>query len=232
MPTLIENIRAYVLHVRRYTDSKNIVSFIAETTGRTSCVVRVSKKAAPLQPFVSYEIAYSGKGSLKTLASADQTERFDLPPGRPTYCGMYLNELLVKLLPELESHDALLSAYQETLKKLTVADNAQIQEILLRRFEFTLLDEFGLGFHFDRCADFSEIEASDEAEYKFVAGEGFVQVAPALSQYAITFTGSALSEIAREEWTVQSLRAAKALSRLALRPLLGYQELKARELFQ
>ena len=59
---------------------------------------------------------------------------------------MYLNELLIRLLPAEDAHPALFEHYVATLPAL--AEHRPL-EPLLRAFEWRLLDELGYGFALD-----------------------------------------------------------------------------------
>lgn len=55
----------YVLHRRPYRESSQIVDLFCEKQGRFSALHRVNKKQPALQPFVPYQMQFSGRGDLK-----------------------------------------------------------------------------------------------------------------------------------------------------------------------
>ena len=66
---------------------------------------------------------------------------------------MYINELLIKLLPKDASHEELFELYENFLIDITEEKNL---EITLRHFELDLLDMLGYGLDFERDIDNNE----------------------------------------------------------------------------
>lgn len=221
----------FVLHNRSYTDSKVLVSVFTSSMGRFTGVYRLSKRRNNLTPFCQYEFDLQGAGELKTLKTAEATSAVYLSGGRSLYCGIYLNELVTRALPEHQPFTQLYLAYIETIEKLAVANENRLQEVLLRRFEFKLLEELGLGLSFNRSADGAFIDSNAGARYEFIPTVGFSTInAPGTNHHNV-FSGQELSSIYSGEWDSLSLKAAKKISRIALAQLLGEKPIKARELF-
>jgi DNA repair protein RecO (recombination protein O) len=63
--------------------------------------------------------------------------------GEALFSGLYLNELLIRLLPAEDPHPAVFDHYAATL--LALAEGRPL-EPLLRSFEWRLLDDLGYGF--------------------------------------------------------------------------------------
>jgi DNA repair protein RecO (recombination protein O) len=63
-------------------------------------------------------------------------------------CGFYLNELLLRLLPRDDPHEALFDAYGEAL----AASRRRRRSVVLRGFEKRLLAELGYAPLLDRDA--------------------------------------------------------------------------------
>lgn len=223
---------AYVLHSRPYRETSLLVDFLIAEEGRLSTVARGvqgkrSSKRQLLQPFTLLAIDWSGSGELKTLISLEeQAPRLPLI-GDALYAGLYLNELLVKLLRTQDSVGTLFDVYEHALQKLAL--QAPIEPVL-RRFERQLLDELGFGIPFPRW------EINDSVQYYFYSpgGEFIAQSAEQLdaSHRARCFSVAELSAIAADKFDhTDCARAGKRLMRLALAPLLGGRELKSRALF-
>ena len=97
---------AYLLHSRPYRDNQSIVELITEHEGKVSALVYIGKSAksnkkALLQPFSPLSIVLKGKSSLKNLSRVESASKSITLSGNYLYSGFYINELLVRLLPEL-----------------------------------------------------------------------------------------------------------------------------------
>jgi DNA repair protein RecO (recombination protein O) len=94
-----------------------------------------------LLAFQPLELGWAGRGEVQTLMKAEWQGGQPLLAGKSLFCGYYLNELLMHLLPREDAHARLFSVYAETLRRF--ADGAQ--EADLRCFERALLQELGYG---------------------------------------------------------------------------------------
>lgn len=137
--------RAFVLHSYAYKESSLIVDLFTVDTGRLAVIAKGAKRPASnlrgallsLQPI---EAVFSGRGEVKTLTQAQWLPGQPWLTGQALMCGMYLNELLIKLLPREDPHPQLFEAYAATL--LTLAES-QEHGAILREFEISLLIEMG-----------------------------------------------------------------------------------------
>ena len=128
-----------------------IVDVFTVENGRMAMVAKGAKRPASnlrgallsLQPI---EAVYSGRGEVKTLTAATWLPGQPWLTGQALMCGMYLNELLIKLLPREDPHPALFESYAATL--MTLAESAE-QSAILREFETTLLAELGYGLQLE-----------------------------------------------------------------------------------
>lgn len=254
------NLTYYVLHRRPYRESSQIVDLFCEKQGRFSALHRVNKKNPALQPFIPYQMQFSGRGDLKycqhveivypsvysnTAALVGGTssicESLIIEPsikgqslkGRNLYCGFYLNELIIRLTWKGEPQAELYKVYQQTLQGLLQLDNDMQSEPLLRRFEFHLLAVLGYQYNWLQDSECREIQA--DQMYSFDPASGFnlmtAQTYGALKSQG--FPGDAILAIAAENWQHElSWQVAKHIARLALNPLLGDKPLASRELFK
>ena len=97
--------RAYLLHSRPFRDSSLLVNLLSEEHGHVSAIVYVgnskkSNKKGLLQPFACLQIELKGQGDLKTLSRLEHAEKSINLTSHHLYSGFYLNELMVRLLPE------------------------------------------------------------------------------------------------------------------------------------
>ncbi|WP_088330134.1 DNA repair protein RecO [Lacimicrobium sp. SS2-24] len=229
MNTLFQN--GYVLHRRAYRETSFLVDVFTLEQGKLRVVakgVRNSKSArgSLVQPFLPLQLSVAGRHELKTLRHLESAGKGFSLLGNHLYCAMYLNELLLRLLPPDMPFDILYQAYTMSLQGL--AAKADIEPIL-REYELLLLQELGYGIPLSHTGDSGEpIEQTGVYQYSpqlgLIAHKG--RYVPQHS-----FSGEVLLDMAQAHWHPQSLKAAKRLTRMALKPLLGDKPLKSRELF-
>lgn len=232
---------AYILHTRPYRDTSLLVDFLTPEYGRVSAVVRGVRqrkggKRSLLNPFNQLLISWQGKRELKLLTGVEADGPSCFLAGAQIYSGFYLNELLIRLLPEMDAHPALFYIYQDALSALQA--NAEL-EPLLRCFELNLLQELGYAMNFAEDAQTGH-KILQEENYRFDAQSGFyhyplsnVQAKTTGSSTVVPcFSGDIILAIGARDFSQTTTRlAAKRLSRLMLQPLLGSRSLKSRELF-
>jgi len=182
------------------------------------------KAGSLIRPFVSLEVELRGKSELKTVARLESAGPAHWLDGQALFSGMYLNELLIRLLPAEDAHPALFEHYVATLPAL--AEHRPL-EPLLRSFEWRLLDELGYGFALDIDIAGQPIDA--QRLYRLVPDAG---LEPVVGFQPGLFNGAELLAMAEADWQVPgALAAAKRLMRQALAPHLGGRPLVSRELF-
>ncbi len=217
---------AFVLHSRAYKESSALVDLLTPQ-GRSRAVLRSARgKAGNLaRPFIPLELELRGRGELKTVARLEPAGIPNLLNGDCLFSGLYLNELLLRLLPAEDAHPALFEHYAATLPLLAAN---QPLEPLLRSFEWKLLSELGYGFALDQDLSGAAIEPQQLYSLRPDAGlQRAAQMQPGL------FRGDDLLAMAEADWSaVGALAAAKRLMRQALAPHLGGRPLVSRELFR
>jgi DNA repair protein RecO (recombination protein O) len=144
------------------------------------------------------------------------------------FSGLYLNELLVRLLHRHDPHPQLFAAYASTLDAL--ASDGELDDIL-RRFEFSLLAELGYGFELDMEGCSGEA-LLPEAWYHYHPEHGLVARGPVADPNQPAFRGADLLAIAANDFSGAARPTAKRLLRLALAMQLGDAPLRSRELFK
>lgn len=238
---------AYILHSRPFRDSSLILELLTADYGRIACIAKGARRdkqrrQRALQPFAPLLVTLLGRHDLKTLGPLEGAGQPLWLQGRAVYGGLYVNELLVRLLPEGESQVSVFAAYQSLLTALAAlaGDSSVGLELPLRRFELSLLQSLGSCPELDFCPlENAPINAT--ATYRLTIEEGFVPVMTAPGQSLPTgyFHGAQLLEIARlvsnpviDESDTDILAVAKRLTRQLLMPLLGNRPLKSRELFR
>ncbi len=226
---------AYILHSRPYRDSSVLLEVLTAEYGRISLVARGARRrsrggsgGALLQPFIPLLLSFSGRTDLKNLIATEAAGGRSPCVGERMFSGLYLNELLVRLLHRHDPHPQLFAAYGATLEALAQGD--EIDDIL-RRFEFALLAELGYGFELD--LDGSSGEAVlPEAWYHYHPDHGLVARGAVADPAQPAFRGADLLAIAANDFSGAARLTAKRLLRLVLAQQLGDAPLRSRELFR
>ena len=209
----------YLLHSRPYREKSRLTEWWTLEHGRISAVMR--QNPPPLfQPCL---MAWRGKKPLKTLQNHESVGLPYLLEGNATFAGFYLNELLVRLLADEESHSELFVLYTQILAQLNTTTQL---EPLLRRFELCLLTALGYAINFTQ--DILVKPLLPLAYYQYQLERGFIEVDDVSDG---GWQGQYLLAIAAQDWTqAQTRQAAKYILRTALAAHLGNKPLKSREL--
>ena len=222
------NDNCFLLHQRSYGETSIIADVFTQKSGKISFIAKGAKKPKSkffgyLVPFQKLKITYSGRSELKTLTSIDR----DLASNSSTfskvsYSLLYINELLMKLLPKDAKHEELFVLYDEFLKKINKNYNL---EISLRHFELDLLDMLGYGFDYD-----SEIDSNDpieaELSYVFVSERGFRK------SNNSSFMGKDILSIKKRKLEDVPLKYLKEITTKAIGICLEGKDLASRKIFK
>jgi DNA repair protein RecO (recombination protein O) len=227
-----ESREAFILHSYPYRETSLLLEVFARAFGRVSMVARAARSPrSPLRgvllAFQPLALSWFGKGEVRTLARAEWIGGHPRLQGEALLCGFYLNELLLRLLPREDPHDALLGRYREALQQLASrGDSAPA----LRSFERALLKELGYALALER--DSANGSAIDPAKsYRYDPERGPVEVGDVASESVVS--GRTLLDMARDDYTDPvTQQQAKALMRSLLNHRLDYQPLKSRRIFR
>src|SRR5574343_2114188 len=131
---------AWVLHTSPYRETSLIVEVLTRDHGRLPVLARGARRPRAairglLLAFQPLEIGWSGKGEVLTLMKAEWQGGQPLLAGEALFCGYYLNELLIHLLPREDAHERLVACYAKMLAHLAVDPQGKVREADLRRFE-------------------------------------------------------------------------------------------------
>lgn len=224
--------RAFVLHGRPWSETSLLLDLFSEQHGRVRVLAkgarskRSSLKGA-LQPFTPLLVRWGGRGEVKTLRGAEPVSLALPLSGTSLYCGLYVNELLSRVLEHETSFSELFFDYLHCIQ--TLAADAASPEPALRRFELAMLGHLGYGVDFLHCAGSGE-EVADGMTYSYREEKGFIA---SLVVGHRSFTGRHLRALYQREFQdADTLRAAKRFTRIALKPYLGGKPLKSAELFR
>ncbi len=224
--------RAFVLHGRPYSETSLMVDLFTEGQGRVRILAkgargRRSNLKGCLQPFTPLLVRWTGRGEVKTLRNAEAVSLALPLSGSIVYSGLYVNELVSRVLEQETNYSSLFFDYLQCLQNLAAASTSP--EHALRQFELALLHHLGYGVDFLHCAGSGE-EVSETMTYRYREEKGFIA---SLVIDNTSFTGRDLQALASREFPdAATLRAAKRFTRMALKPYLGGKPLKSRELFR
>ena len=221
---------AFVLHSRNYRDTSLIIDLLTRDEGRFSAVVRgarseKSKVRGRLQLFTPLLIDFVGRGELKTCTKIDFASRAFRLTGDSLLLGLYVNELLYRLLGRFDPVPAL---YEEYVLLMQAFDDGSGNVSDVRIFELRLLEELGYGINFEYDARTGE-QVSEDSHYRYVVHEGFYA---SNQDFENLFPGAELLSIAHRDLAAVDEKRIRNLTRISLAELLGDKPLKSRSLFQ
>ncbi len=227
-----DNQPVFVLHTYPFKETSLVVELFTREFGRISAVAKGARRPRSamrgmLQSFQPLLGAWSGKLELKTLHSLEWYAGLLMLQGEALMCGFYLNELLLRLLPREDSHEALFDEYAQTLISLSHApsDSANI----LRRFELRLLQS--LGYAVPLTHNIKNEMVLSEAQYCYVPEMGPVSVRHDYQENGVQLLGKTLLDMANDDYSdVQTQQQSKQLMRLLVAHYLGDKPLHTRQL--
>lgn len=236
----------FVLHRRPYRETSLLMTLLTPEHGKLNAVVKgvrsASKtsqsKQAWLQPFQQLHLSWIEKNTQKqpglvNLRQLEPTQiRFPLQ-GEANICGLYINELLYRLLYPHVGIESLYKTYQQTLYQLALAKNRAAQSWILRQFEYEVLMTLGVGF----TAEFDAYQNPIQADkcYHFFAEVGSVPaelVSVNDQNQGIAISGYCLLQFAHQQFDDTCLSQWKILFRQLLAGYLGEAPIQSRTLFK
>ena len=186
---------------------------------------RQNLSKAALRPFQQLQINLKINSGLSHLQDYDEYPPCVIMAGRSLYGGLYLNELLMRLLPANEPYGAVFEAYGAALSGLAVTEDF---EPVLRCFERVLLESIGYGIDWAFEAH-SGVKIDPCMSYQFIADVGFQRSHAKASGVIL---GADILAIGRGCFELAAIRrVAKYIMRSALAPHLKGKPLYTRELF-
>lgn len=228
----VVNEPAYLLHQRPYSETSLLLDLFSCNYGRLTLIAKGVKRKKSrtrgiLVPFHPLIVAWSGRGEVKTMTSAESiTLRYDMR-GERLFCGYYINELILRMLHRNDPHEMLFGAYEFALKCLVRDTDV---ERTLRIFEKRLLRELGYGLHLSSdTRTGAAIEPS--ARYRYLAESGPV-IDSGEGHAGIELHGESLKALHEEEtFSALHRQELKRLTRTILDRLLEGRPLHSRGLF-
>ena len=255
----VEDEAAYVLEARPYRETSLLIEALTAEHGRIALVARGVRgegrrqtlRRAALEPFRRLRIAFSGRGEVLSLSSAEAEGAPLHPVGTALFAALYVNELLQKLTGRGDPSPALFDRYAVWLSDLAfclldqnrraahdVADDSyesaersafRDQDAALawalRRFERDLLGLLGYALALDYDSDSGE-PLDAEADYAFDPEHGARPWSDNSPWPRVK--GSTLAAWAKDDQpSPEDASALKQLARQVIRHHLGGAELRA-----
>ena len=209
-----------------YQGSSLLLDFFTKDFGRLRLVARGARKSkTSLQMFQCLSISFKGKGELKNLSQWEIADKPRRILGDDLILAMYVNELILRLLPENDEYSEIFHAYWNFLSNLKSL-NSNEKEYALRDFENQMLEDLGYGIDFS--SDMNDEPINEDLNYEFIEHQGFITSDNGL------IPGKIIVNLLRRENIVtdtNELSILKKMNRKRLKSLLGDKPLKSKELF-
>ena len=227
-----EHEAGFVLHAYPYKETSLIVEAFTRRYGRCGLLARGARRPRStmrgvLLAFHPLRLTWSASAELGTLMAAEWGGGQASLSGIGLMCGFYVNELLLRLLPRADPHEALFDAYAQALARLAAGDQqAAAQAAVLRGFERKMLAELGYAPVLDRDAgNGAQIEAAKH--YAYEAERGVVETRR--SDGDSVFSGRTLLDMAADNYdNARTREEARRLMRALIAERLGGQALHTR----
>ncbi len=222
---------AFVLHRKSYRENSALLDVFTRQSGRIRLLAKGVRnkrdsQSGLLQLYQPLLISWAGRGELYTMTAVESDAPRYLLHAKSALCGLYINELVVKLLPLAEADPALFVAYQSALVGLQQKDNT---EIVLRLFEKRLLTCLGYGLVIDRVAS-TNMLIDSQSRYSYQPGLGLIHWQQ--GQQVRSISGRSLQHLLTErDFDDHSLGEIKHLMRIVIKSCLGDKILQSRQLF-
>ncbi|WLP94942.1 DNA repair protein RecO [Psychrobacter sp. M13] len=174
-----------------------------------------------------------------------QPQRYQQITGQQQYAALYLNEILLKLLPVEDPAPALWHHYQHSLLTLKQSLSADELRLCLRQFEQNLFQELGFALNLTQDSMLDNIEADND--YRFLPDIGLMPIIqyPNIQHNDIQntdqventnlqaiFKGSEILAMEHSGITIETLNSWSRLYKHLIDHLVDYQPLQSRLLWQ
>ncbi len=218
----------FVLHAYPYKETSLIVEAFTRRHGRVGLLARGARRPRStmrgmLLAFHPLRLSWTGSAELGTLMSAEWGGGQKALAGIGLMCGFYINELLLRLLPRDDPHEALFDAYGAALARLCAGES---QAAVLRGFERRMLAELGYAPVLDRDAA-SGAAIDPGKRYAYEAERGPVETSRTNGESVIS--GRTLLDMAADDYgNARTRDEARQLMRSLIAERLGGQTLHTR----
>ncbi|MDB3996539.1 DNA repair protein RecO [Gammaproteobacteria bacterium] len=218
----------FLLHYRPHGETSLIADVFTRKNGKMSMVAKGAKKPRSkffgyLTPFTKLRITYTGRSELKTLTNIDRDfSQSTNSLSKTSYSLLYINELLIRLLPKDAVHEDLFILYENFLSKIHSGESI---ELTLRAFELDMLEMLGYGLDFENEIDRNQSIDIDK-NYSFIPERGFRESRNS------GFSGKDIINIRMRKLSEVSKKHLKHLTQEAIHFCLDGRNLSSREIFR
>jgi DNA repair protein RecO (recombination protein O) len=227
MSSRAQNLEAFVLHRRVVGETSMQVTFLTREKGLIRARFRGGRrqsKQAVLEPFLPLWLLVDERSSFSYVREAQIRAEFQPMPAFAMISGLYLNELLYRLLHPEEEDGELFILYEKTIQLLVLAQSQRDIEISLREFEWSFLERLGYLVSFRDEAN-GRAPIVSEQYYQLHPTHGFVSASSG-------FLGRDILQIAEGLWEDKLvLKTAKSIMRCLIASALNGEPLCTRELY-
>ena len=218
----------FLLHQRPYGETSLIVDVFTKKNGKMSIIAKGAKKPKSkffgyLTPFTKLKITYTGRSELKTLTNIDRDfSESTNSLSKTSYSLLYINELLIRLLPKDAVHEDLFLLYESFLLKIHSRKNI---ELTLRSFELDMLEMLGYGLDFENEIDKNQ-SIDVNKNYSFIPERGFRE------SRSSNFSGKDIINIRLRNLSEVSKKHLKHITQESIHFCLEGKNLSSREIFR
>ncbi len=224
---------AFVLHSYPYKETSLIVEAFTRHRGRVGLLARGARRPRSamrgnLLAFHPLRLSWSASAELGTLLAVEWVGGQAALAGMRLMCGFYINELLLKLLPREDAHEALFDAYAGSVARLGARED---HSAVMRGFERKLLTELGYAPLLERDAGSGQ-PVEPARRYVYDPERGPLAANGDAGQ-ALTVGGQTLLDMARDDYARAETRdEARRLMRWLIAARLSGQPLHTREVLR
>ena len=218
----------FLLHHRPHGETSLIVDVFTKKNGKMSFIAKGAKKPKSkffgyLTPFTKLRITYTGRSELKTLTNIDRDfSESTNSLSKTSYSLLYINELLIRLLPKDAVHEDLFLLYESFLGKIHSGENI---ELTLRSFELDMLEMLGYGLDFENEIDKNQ-SIDINKNYSFIPERGFRESKNS------NFSGKDIINIRMRNLSEVSKKHLKHITQESIHFCLDGKNLSSREIFR
>jgi len=218
----------FLLHHRPHGETSLIVDVFTKKNGKMSFIAKGAKKPKSkffgyLTPFTKLKITYTGRSELKTLTNIDRDfSESTNSLSKTSYSLLYINELLIRLLPKDAVHEDLFQLYESFLVKIHAGENI---ELTLRSFELDMLEMLGYGLDFENEID-KNLSIDVNKNYSFIPERGFRESKNS------NFSGKDIINIRMRNLSEVSKKHLKHITQESIHFCLDGKNLSSREIFR
>ena len=218
----------FLLHQRPHGETSLIVDVFTKKNGKMSVIAKGAKKPKSkffgyLTPFTKLKITFTGRSELKTLTNIDRDfSESTNSLSKTSYSLLYINELLIRLLPKDAVHEDLFQLYESFLEKIHSGENI---ELTLRSFELDMLEMLGYGLDFENEIDKNQ-SIDVNKNYSFIPERGFRESKNS------NFSGKDIINIRIRNLSEVSKKHLKHITQEGIHFCLDGRNLSSREIFR